>query len=473
LPAIHDLVTWAPLLGLMWAGDADGLTSPGVYVAGQVDRRGGFGFSSSHGQLPPLSGGAIQAVAGVLGFHPTALIRDALTDAGLDSTSYMAQFSPDGSVKLHLITFGPAVEDIAGGIGLGSLVLVEGAVPEPWRRTPAPRPRAKPHASVDLELLERTLRERFPDAIGATDEEITASESRLGLALPDELKVLYRVRRGRWTDRRADPAEDFERVFKAVGCEPFPLDELYLATTATRPCPWVYASKEAAITLPGDAVQRLVGSPGWIVFGSNGGGDLVAIDLTPGPRGNIGQVIMIDHEQNIGASLFARSLTAMVKKPPGRWGAGRRAEMPFVARVNWGALRNIESAAGPDLEVLSIGVWEDEPLSLAPVADAPRLRTLTALPGTLADPLEIATLTGLEFLELGPEDWRVLLDADAVPRGLLAAAVDPYGSQNPLAMVALANELLARWDRPLITKTLVEGDLNEALTGLVRGAGQH
>jgi cell wall assembly regulator SMI1 len=93
-------------------------------------------------------------------------------------------------------------------------------------------------------------------------------------------------------------------------------------------------SDGGGLHLPGDAVQGLVGSPGWIVFGTNGGGDRVAIDLTPGPRGNIGQVIMIDHEQNIGAGLYARSLTA--------------------------------------------------------------------LPGTLADPLEVSRLTSLEFLALGP-----------------------------------------------------------------------
>ncbi len=54
--------------------------------------------------------------------------------------------------------------------------------------------------------------------------------------------------------------------------------------------------------------------------------------------------------------------------------------------------------------MLSIGVWEGEPFSLAPVADLPRLRTLTAMPGTLADPLEITGLTRLEFLALGPEN---------------------------------------------------------------------
>jgi hypothetical protein len=183
-----------------------------------------------------------------------------------------------------------------------------------------------------------------------------------------------------------------------------PLDHLHIATPATRPLPWIYAAMEAASTSPSGAVQALVGSPGWLVFGGNGGGDRVAIDLTPGPRGNIGQVIMIWHDEHYGAGLFARSLTDLVLRKRKLRGGSRLGEMPAVARVNRGALRSIEAAAGPDLEVLSIGVWEGEPLSLAPVAGLPRLRTLTAYPGTLADPLEVTGLPGLEFLELGPSE---------------------------------------------------------------------
>ncbi|MFE5084955.1 hypothetical protein [Streptomyces mirabilis] len=130
-----------------------------------------------------------------------------------------------------------------------------------------------------------------------------------------------------------------------------------------------------------------------------------------------------------------------------------------MARVNIASLSSVEAAVHPELEVLSIGVWEGEPLSLVPVTGLPRLRTLTAYPGTLADPLEIAELTGLEFLELGPEDWRVLLDAGAVPRSLSAASIEIHGTRHPLPIVALANELLALWDRPLITRTTLEGNL--------------
>ncbi|MFE1982072.1 SMI1/KNR4 family protein [Streptomyces mirabilis] len=59
-------------------------------------------------------------------------------------------------------------------------------------------------------------------------------------------------------------------------------------------------------------MRGLVGSPGWIVFGDNGGGDRVAVDLTPGPHGHAGRIIMRDHEQDVGGDLLADSLTDLV-----------------------------------------------------------------------------------------------------------------------------------------------------------------
>lgn len=426
-------------------------------MAGHVTARRGFGWSTEPGQRH-LSVGVVQAVAAQTGLDPIALIRGALKEAAITGISFVVNFFRGGRAVLHLLEFGPAVELTAGGIGLGSFVLVKGALPELWRRQPAPAPRARPAASADPELLERTLRERLPGTIGVTETEIAAAEARLSLSLPEELKALYRVTRARREDW-GDDYEAAERVSTAVGCYPMSLEQLHIATAATRPLPWIYAAMEAATTSPSGAVQALVGSPGWLVFGGNGGGDRVAIDLTPGPRGNIGQVIMIWHDENYSAGLFARSLTDLVMRKGKLRGGGRLGEMPAVARVNRGALRSIEAAAGPDLEVLSIGAWEGEPLSLVPVVGLPQLRTLTALPGTLADPLEVTGLPGLEFLALGPQEWRAILDAGAVPRGLLAAAVEPHGGQDPLALVAIANELLALWDRPRIAQTILEGNL--------------
>jgi cell wall assembly regulator SMI1 len=384
-------------------------------------------------------------------FTVTEGIRAALADAGLDRVSYVLERS-----VLHLLTFGPAVE-VDTRTCPGSLVLVEGAVPQPWRRRPDPVPAAAPALSADPTVLERTLRERLPDAIGATQAQIAAAEARLGVALPAELRALYRVTRGRRQDvGDENDVEARDRIAEAIGCYPRALEDLYLADPASRPCPWQFAAMEATFTPPDAAVQGLVGSPGWMVFGDDGYGDRLAIDLTPGPRGHLGQVIVLDHGQNIGADLIAGSLTDMVVHDQRTRQMTPRATEPVVAYVNTHRLTSIEAAAHPALEVLGIGWWNGEPFRLAPVVGLPRLRTLTALPRTLADPLEVAKLTGLEFLELGPAEWRVLLDAGAVPRTLLAAAITDHGQPNPLPIVDLANELLALWDRPPITRTILE-----------------
>ncbi len=453
MSSIHDLATWEPLLRLVRASNEERLASPGGYLTGQIS----LGSWSVPVQRPrPVPGRAAQVEDMQDEFTAVERVQDALRADGANGVSFMVETASGGRTLLHVVESGPAVEPGFMSPFVGALLLVEGAVPEPWRRLPEEVPGATPAPSADPELLERTLRERLPDAIGATEEEIAAAEARLGVALPDELKALYRVTRARWEDWGGDHAAE-ERVSDAVDCELFSLDELYIADAASRPCPWQFAADDAVVTAPDAAVQGLVGSPGWIVFGDNGGGDRLAVDLTPGPGGHTGQVIVIDHERTIGAGLRADSLTDMVvNRPDGRRQDRDADSPPVVARVNINYLDSVEAAAHPELEVLCIGWRKGQPVSLAPVAGLPRLRTLTAIPGTLADPLEIAGLKGLEHLSLGPEEWRVLLDAGAVPRTLSAAGIEVQGEQPPLPILDLANELLALWDRPLIGRTVLD-----------------
>ncbi|MEU6083370.1 SMI1/KNR4 family protein [Streptomyces sp. NPDC047108] len=458
MPSLRDFATWEPVLRLLRDSNKERLEEPGGYVAGRI---------SLESWSLPLSRGhdmhdEIDAVERV---------HSALMDGGLETIAFVAEIAPSGKTTVQLFGFGPAAEE---GIGAypGALVLVEDAVPEPWRRLPDPMPDAKPSPTADPALLERTLRERLPDAVAATEAEIAAAERRLGVALPDELKAFYRVTRARWEDWD-DNEQAAEGLYEAVGFEPFSLEDMYIADAPSRSCPWDSAAMDAVVTPPDAAVQGLVGSPGWIVCGDNGGGDRIAVDLTPGPAGHLGQVIILCHEENTGAHLLADSLTAqVVNDSEGEEGEGRAAEgrsavpdgrPPAVAWVNARNLTSVQAAAHAGLEVLSIGRWDGEPFSLGPVTGLPRLRTLSAWPGTLADPMEVAELARLEFLELGPDEWRVLLAADAVPRTLSAAAINvtglPHPHPHPLAIVTLANELLALWDRPAITHTVFEGRL--------------
>lgn len=456
MPSIHDFATWEPVLRVLRASNEERLAAPGGYVTGQI---GVYGWSVPVRRRSPEPGRAAQVEDMQDEWDAVEVVRNALLEAGTDDIAFVAEISPAGRTVLHLISCGPAADPGIAGPYPGSLLLVEDAVAEPWRRLPDPMPGAVPAPSADPAQLERTLRERLPDAIGATEAEIAAAEARLGVTLPDELKALYRVTRARWADW--GDYETAEVVYDAVGCELLALEDLFVADASSRPCRWEFAAMEAVVTPPDAAVQQLVGSPGWIVFGGNGGGDRIAVDLTPGPRGHLGQIVMLSHEWNIGAELLADSLTDLVLNgESGEAGGDSSGDRPpAVVRVNSSSLTSIQAAAHPGLEALSIGVWDGEPFSLAPLTGLPRLRTLTAYSGTLADPQEIAKLTGLEFLKLGPQEWRALLAAGAVPRSLSAAAIQVDGAPHPLPIVDLANEILALWDRPPITRTVLEGDL--------------
>ncbi|MGW0950140.1 SMI1/KNR4 family protein [Streptomyces sp. NPDC002623] len=454
--SIRDFATWEPVLQLLLADHPHGHAATSVRVAGRIGRHG---WSLALKRRPPAPGRAAQVEDMQEEYDAVQRVQSALADAGVVDLSFTAEIRPGGQTVLRLLGPSPAVEPGIGTPHPGALILVDGSLPEPWRRLPDPVSGAVPAPSADLELLQRTLRERLPHAVGATQEEIAAAEARLGVTLPDELKALYQVTRARWEDM-ADDYEAAQRQGAAVGCELFDLDGLYVADAASRHCRWEFAAMEAVVTPPDAMVQGVVGSPGWIAFGDNGGGDRLAVDLTPGPRGHLGQVIMLSHEENTGAELVADSLTDLVLGRPGAApGTPHGRQPPAVARVNVASLKSIRAAVHPDLEVLAIGAWDGAPFSLAPVTGLPRLRTLVAYPGTLADPLEIAELTGLEFLELGPQEWRVLLDAGAVPRSLSAAAIVVHGVQDPLPIVDIANEVLALWHRPQIIQTVLEGDL--------------
>ncbi|MCX5199067.1 SMI1/KNR4 family protein [Streptomyces sp. NBC_00249] len=458
-PSIRDFTIWEPLLRLLRENRKEDLAVPGARIAGFIGR-GGWSVPMIR-QLPPL-GRAATVDDHRAEYDAVEQLRNALIKDDIDSVSFAMEIDPAGRTTLHVMEPGPAVDP---GIGPhpGSLLLVEGALPAPWHRLPDPAfPGVTAAPSADPALLERTLRERLPEAIGATEAEIAAAEARLGLALPEELKALYRVTRARWADWAGD-YEAARRHSEAVRCELFDLEGLYVAEPATRECPWQFAAMDVVEVRPDAAVQGLVGSPGWLVFGDNGGGDRLAVDLTPGPLGHIGQVVILSHEESVGAGLVADSVTDMVldrpsEEPPSQ-GWVRR---PAAAWVNSSSLRSIEEAAHPGLEVLSVGVWDGPPLRLEALTELPFLRTLSAYPGTLADVSEISGLTRLEFLELAPQDWRVLLDAGAVPRGLLAASIEVRHDADPLPVVDLANEILALWDRPPIVRTVIEGDLGPA-----------
>ncbi|WP_151769809.1 SMI1/KNR4 family protein [Streptomyces abyssomicinicus] len=449
LLALTSFPTWAPLLRAwtqgMEAKGADGV----LHLAGAMGPDG----TRASGGVPARARDSAAAR------EAAALVREALTAAAAGSVTFSARIEPSGRTRLRMTGPSTAVEqERSDGT---TLLLAEGAVPEPWRRPPGRFAGARPARPGDAAALERWLLERIPGPVGVEEAEFAAVEERLGLRLPDDLKALYRVVGAR--------PEDWDTpVYNHLRIELFPLADLRAADAASRPAPWRYAACEAVASRPDAAVQGLVGSPGWIAFGDNGCGDVLALDLTPGPAGRTGQVVAISHEAFIRAELAADSLLDLVRdiEPPDE-PAGEGGRHPAVAHVGPGGPHGVDAVACPELEVLCVAapagsrppVDPVDPVDLAPLAGLPRLRTLTADPGTLADPRQVGRLGGLEYLELGPAEWRTLLDAGAVPRGLAAAAVTTRGLRDHEPLVGLCNEILALWGRPPVVRAVIDGDL--------------
>lgn len=449
MSSLLDFALWEPLLrcqrdaNLRRTGSAAGLI------------RGRIGWYIREG-LPEGSEQAAEAVSAALRAEDRLLV------------DFVAEISEDDRATVSVHSFSGAIESRPPYAGL--LLLAEGGLPQPWRQPPDPTPDAAASDTVDLVRLEQMLREILPGAVGASEEEIAAAEARLGFALPAELKVFYRV----WSVRSEDEADEnhlrlMSISFQKLRFEPLSLDAVYVALPATRPISgWDNAAKmTTSMDIPPSAkVQALVGSPGWIAFADSGGGDPVAVDLTPGPAGHLGQVIMLCHEEEVGAILEADSLTAYVAQTGQEDEEASQIAEPsqirdgVIARIGDGSAERIEDVVHPDLEVLTIEpANKGTTYSLAPLVGLPHLRTLAARRGALTDPLEIRGLTGLEFLELGSPEWRVLLEAEAIPRSLLACKILPGPGDTPAAIDDLANEILALWDRPRILRTVVEGSI--------------
>jgi hypothetical protein len=119
------------------------------------------------------------------------LVSAALEEAGRSQIAFGMRITPALEAVFDLFDCGPAVETLSPYPD--SMVLVEGAVPEAWRRLPAPVPGAAAAPTADPARLRRLLRDRLPDAVGVSDAELAAAEARLGVALPAELATLYRV----------------------------------------------------------------------------------------------------------------------------------------------------------------------------------------------------------------------------------------------------------------------------------------
>jgi cell wall assembly regulator SMI1 len=296
-----------------------------------------------------------------------------------------------GEDVVELVTQPPAV--VSGPVTpILEVVLEPGALPMQYLATIAPQPGAAAAPSADPDAVARVVADRMPDAVGATPDEIAAAQAALpgGARLPEEVRALYATAGSGSLKLAAE--EGLFGGFEIVPLSGSFLREAFLP--AARFSTWTADAGTFAPEDPAGRVQAAIGSPLWFPVGTDGAGNVYAVDLAPAANGHVGQVVFLDHELRAGAAYRAESIAALL--------AGRT---PVLDK------------RGDALE--------------PPEGDSDR--------ETSSQPS-----SGVEFLNLDPDAWAELLDAGTVPTTLKAAGLLPDRA-NPPALteaIAVANRLL-------------------------------
>ena len=306
---------------------------------------------------------------------------------------------PDGDM-VELVRLPPAVVSGPGAPVL-EVVLEPGALPAQYRETIAPLPGAAPASSADPDAVRRVIADRMPDAVGAAPEEITAALSD-GARLPEEVRALYAAAGSGNLKLAAE-----EGAFP--GFEIVPLSGSFLREAflpAARFSTWTADGGTFAPEDPAGRVQAAIGSPLWFPFGTDGAGNVYAVDLAPGENGHLGQVVFLDHELPAGAVYRAESLAALLT---GRTAGSAEPSGGASGSEQGRGKLDRRGADGPGVEQQGV--------------DQPGFE---------------------EFLNLDPAEWVVRLDAGTVPDMLKAAGLVPDRAHPPTLpdAISAANRLL-------------------------------
>lgn len=139
-------------------------------------------------------------------------------------------------------------------------------------------------------VLERWLQAQYPAVLHdlnhpASEEDIRELEQVLGTSLPADFNACLRVHNGQ------------------KGREKWLFDSHEFLSTQKILMNWSVwqdlleeGDLDGKISRPADGIQQGWWLPGWIPFASNGGGNILCLDLSPTASGHYGQVINIFHD---------------------------------------------------------------------------------------------------------------------------------------------------------------------------------
>jgi cell wall assembly regulator SMI1 len=126
---------------------------------------------------------------------------------------------------------------------------------------------------------------------GTSAKDIAALEKAVGKPLPDSFKSFYMVHDGQ-------KGACFTGPF--FGLNFLPLKEV-LRTWKERQEIFEEVDEElneAISSYPPGKIKEVASDPGWVPFSDDSGGNFLGIDLAPGPKGTLGQVISFGRDED-------------------------------------------------------------------------------------------------------------------------------------------------------------------------------
>lgn len=125
---------------------------------------------------------------------------------------------------------------------------------------------------------------------GASEEQVAALESQLGLTLPADFRASLLTHNGApgFHSYRALTVAGIARIWSGM-------QQLSAAGSLTR-----HPEGEGNV----EVIQDTPWNPAWVPFAEDSGGNLICLDLAPGPRGRVGQVIYLEQVEGPLASPY-------------------------------------------------------------------------------------------------------------------------------------------------------------------------
>jgi hypothetical protein len=372
----------------------------------------------------------------------------------------------DGKVVMELVVERPELDYKQVEFEIGSLPAAYEKLPE---RYPVPY-----SPGMNPERTRQLLGHRCIETEPVSEDRISALEKRLNVILPPDVRQLFLTAGigliaipedldGPPPQRVPNTEWDSDWAMSVIKPE-----EINVGMNQPIRSPWFEG--HGLTDDPKGRVQTLGQSPAWIPIAGDGGGNFFIVDLAPGPKGYMGQILFHWHEYSEKMFWFANSLTELLElaSTMGQLHGEEEAiglekwNVPGGSRVrvsnHW---PDALSLVNPNTQVLEAA--NERILDLEPLTGLSQLRWLSLEDGARLSPNSFELLKAfpkLEFLGLMAADWQILLEATALPATVKRAEITDGDDIGFFDRLHLSDAILATRGLPAPDYFTVEGQLS-------------